>query len=71
MAEEETASERLALALEMYEFGVEMMAANLRRRHPDASPEEIERRLDAWLTERPGAEHGDAEGTPVPLSRFR
>jgi hypothetical protein len=70
MADEETASERLALALDLFEFGVEMMAANLRRRHPEATPEEIERRLDAWLAERPGAEHGDGCGMPVPLSRI-
>lgn len=71
MVDDETASERLALALDLFEFGFEMMAANLRRRYPDATPQEIERRLDAWLTERPGAEHGDSCGVPVPLTRFR
>jgi hypothetical protein len=71
MADEESASERLALALDLFEFGMGMMAANLRRRHPEATPEEIERRLDAWLAERPGAEHGDGGGVPMPLARFR
>jgi hypothetical protein len=70
MADDETASDRLALTLALFEFGVEMMTANLRRRYPDATPDEIERRLDAWLTERPGAEQGDGEGVPVPLARF-
>lgn len=71
MSDEETPGERLALTFEMFEFGVEMMAANLRRRHPEASPEEIERLLEAWLAERPGAEFGDGPGEPVPLARFR
>ncbi len=56
---------------ELFEFGVEVMATNLRRRFPDATPEEIERLVEVWLAERPGAEHGDAPGVPVPFSRFR
>jgi len=35
MAEEETPGERLALTFEMFEFGVEMMAAKLRRLRTD------------------------------------
>ena len=67
----ETMRDRLLAAFEMFELGVDMMAANLRRRHPHASPEEIERLIDAWLLERPGAEEGDGPGVPVPLERFR
>lgn len=67
----ETLRDRLLATFEMFDFGVEMMAANLRRRHPDAAPEDIERMLDAWLLERPGAEEGDAPGVPVSLERFR
>ena len=66
----ETLRDKLLATFEMFELGVEMMAANLRRRHPRATPEEIERLLDAWLLERPGAETGDEPGTPVPLERF-
>ena len=71
MADEETLADRLAATFELFEFGVEMMAANLRRRHPDATPDEIERLLENWLAERPGAELGDGPGVPVPLSRFQ
>lgn len=67
----ETLRDRLIATFEMLELGVDMMAANLRRRHPDASSEEIDRLLDAWLLERPGAEEGDGPGIPVPLERFR
>ena len=39
---DETTSDRLIETFELFEFGVEMMAANLRRRHADATPEQIE-----------------------------
>ncbi len=53
----------------MFATGVDLMRQNLRRRHPEADDGEIERLLAAWLVERPGAEHGDAAGTPVPWPR--
>jgi hypothetical protein len=67
----ETLRERLLATFEMFDLGVDMMTANLRRRHPHASPEEIARLLDDWLLERPGAEAGDGPGVPVSLERFR
>lgn len=68
---EETVAERLQLTLEMFEFGVELKAAKLRRDHPDATPAQIEQMLEDWLAHRPGAEHGDGDGAPMPLDRFR
>lgn len=59
-----TPAERLRIALDLHDAGVEMMRQNLRRRHPDADEQEIQRLLVAWLHERPGAEHGDAVGRP-------
>lgn len=56
---------RLRMALEMFDDGVALMRQNLRRADPEASEEEIEQRLRAWLRERPGAEHGDSAGRPV------
>lgn len=56
--------ERLHLALELFAAGEAMMRQNLRRRFPAASAEEIEDRLVAWLSERPGAESGDGAGRP-------
>lgn len=59
--------ERLRTALTLFDDGVQLMRANLRRRHPDATEAEIERLVDDWLAERPGAEHGDGVGRPRPL----
>jgi len=44
------------------------MRENLRRRHPDASSDQIERLLGEWLQERPGAEGGDCPGRPVDVN---
>jgi hypothetical protein len=56
--------ERLQLAFDLYEAGEDLMRQNLRRRHPSESAEQIEGRLVAWLSSRPGAQHGDSPGTP-------
>lgn len=58
------AAERLRQALDLFEAGVHMMRLSLRRRFPDETEAEIERRLRNWISERPGAEFGDAEGRP-------
>ena len=52
MTPEGTMSERLQQTLDLYDFGVSMMAARLRREHPGESAEQLERRLDEWLTQR-------------------
>jgi hypothetical protein len=43
------AGKKLTLALHLHEAGVSMMRQNLKRRHPDASVDEIEERLVQWL----------------------
>ena len=63
--------ENVRIAFELHEAGVDMMRQNLRRRFPDAPEAEIDMRLRAWLHERPGAEHGDAEGKRVAWPRRR
>ena len=67
----ENLARKLELAIELHEAGVVLMRQNLRRRRPDASEGEIDELLKAWLQERPGALHGDAEGDPVPWPRPR
>jgi hypothetical protein len=64
-----SARDRLMQVFELFEAGVSMKRAALRREHPDADEDEIARRLRAWLATRPGARHGDAVGrlrTPDP-----
>ncbi len=56
---------RMELAFDLYQLAEDMMRQNLRRRFPEASEAEIERRLLAWLHHRPGAEHGDGEVVPL------
>ncbi len=60
---------RLALALELADLAIAMVEQKLRREHPGASPDEIERRVREWQQTRPGAEHGDAWGRPIPWPR--
>jgi len=61
----------LRAALELFDAGVAMMRQNLRRTDPHPDEDTIRARLQAWLATRPGAEHGDAEGTPADLASFR
>jgi hypothetical protein len=55
-------SRKLLTALALYDSGVAMQRARLRREDPAASEDVISDRLSAWLISRPGAEFGDAEG---------
>ncbi|MHB8420759.1 MAG: hypothetical protein ACYDCL_22015 [Myxococcales bacterium] len=63
------AADRLRVAFDLFEAGCAMMRQNLRRRFPAADDAEIERRLGHWLSERPGAEGGDAVGRVGPWPR--
>lgn len=60
------AEAKLRTAFDLFDAGVDLMRQNLRGRHPEAAPREIEERLTAWLSERPGAEAGDAVGVSRP-----
>ena len=61
-------AEAFRTTLDLFETGVAMKRQNLRRSYPHDSDEEIERRLQRWLLDRPGAEHGDCPGRRVDLS---
>lgn len=54
--------DRVQTTFDLFETAEAMMRQNLCRRFPGESPEQIERRVLAWLCDRPGAEHGDAGG---------
>jgi hypothetical protein len=55
---------RLRIALELHDLGVRMQRQRLRREHPQWSDAELAAAMRAWMRDRPGAEHGDAVGTP-------
>lgn len=63
------AAAKLRAAFRLYEVGVRMQRQIFERRHPEASEEEIDRLIHAWLRECHGAEHGDAEGRVVQSPR--
>jgi hypothetical protein len=60
----------LQLALDLFEAAEALMRQNLRREFPNASEEEIERKVVEWLQDRPGAPHGDAPGKSRSWSDF-
>ena len=61
------AARTFRLTLDLFDAGVQVMRQNLRRQHPDADEQEIDRRLSSWLRTRPGAEHGDSSGRAVDI----
>jgi len=63
----ESMSTRLKQALDLFEAGVSMKRAALRREHVGADADEIERLLRKWLATRPGARYGDGVGRRRPL----
>lgn len=62
--EAQAMARRMQQAFDMFDAGVSIMRARLRRDHPNADDEEIGRLVRVWLRTRPGAEYGDAEGRP-------
>ncbi|MBV9947003.1 MAG: hypothetical protein JOZ69_09155 [Myxococcales bacterium] len=58
-------TERVRVAFELAELAEAMLRQRLRRERPDRTEDQIDAFVDAWRQRRPGADHGDAEGTPV------
>lgn len=58
-------SDKMRTALELSDLAGRVQRQNLRRRHPGASPEELDAMLRQWVRTRPGAEYGDCEGRPI------
>ncbi len=44
---------RFQMTFDLYQTAEDIMRQNLRRRFPEASEEEVERRLEAWLRKEP------------------
>jgi len=59
----------MRLALDLSALAEAMLRQRLRRKHPDASADEIEALVVEWRHKRPGAEQGDAAGRPISWPR--
>ncbi len=57
------------MAFELADLAERMQRERLHRRFPGETRGQIERRVDDWYRTRPGAEYGDAAGTPAPWPR--
>ena len=55
----------------LFEMAVRMRGERHRSDHPEATEAEVDAVVQAWLSHRPGAEFGDAEGVPGDLARFQ
>ena len=64
-------ADRLRLAFELHEFAERAVRQRLRRDNPGITENEVDRRVGEWLSMRPGAEQGDAEGRPGTWPRRR
>lgn len=62
---EESAADRLRLALDMYELGEQMQHARLRRERPTATAAEIDAAIQLWLLGRPNAPLDDTGRAPT------
>lgn len=51
--ERELCSDRLELALEMFEFGLDVKRCQFRRNEPTLGEDEIDRLVVEWLVDRP------------------
>jgi hypothetical protein len=60
----DVSAQRIRLALDLFATGEALMRQQLRRRHPEWTETELRGELLKWLRERPGAESGDAVGSP-------
>ncbi len=61
-----TPAEKLETVFRLFDLAREMMREQLRRRFPQDPEERIEQKLRDWVMTRPGAEHGDSWGRPMP-----
>ncbi|TLG16530.1 hypothetical protein FEK35_04625 [Nocardia cyriacigeorgica] len=62
--DEDSPAERLRVAIAMFEFGLGMQRARLRRVHPNADESVIDSAVDEWLLSRPYEPLGEGRGRP-------
>ena len=67
--DQRSARERVRVALDLFDLAEQMLRQKLRRKHPGLTEAELSAAFAEWIRRRPGAEHGDGEGTPVSWPR--
>ncbi len=67
---EEKPEDKLLLALDMFEFGTDLMLQNLNRRYPDSPAEVVDREFLRWLQQPRSAPDGDCVGRRVSLDHL-
>ena len=59
MPDSRSVIERFRTTVDLWATGLTLRRQTIRRNRPEASDEEVDALLNAWLQERPGAEWGD------------
>lgn len=59
-----TPQERLRIALDLADTGIELKRMQIRREHPEWDEKQVATAMQAWLLDRPGAPFGDYPGRP-------
>ena len=70
-SDSEDTAERLKVAFDLFEFGRAVRRQRIVRENPGLSPAEVDEMLVAWLSVRPRAQSGDAQGRPANLTLRR
>jgi hypothetical protein len=66
-----TPAERFQEAVRLHHLGVAMKRQSFRRERPEATEEELDAAVLAWLADRPDAPYGDGDGVPGTWPRRR
>ncbi|MCU0715557.1 MAG: hypothetical protein MUD03_05465 [Pirellula sp.] len=65
-----TAREKFEIISELFEMGRRAFIQKQKMKYPHITEEELDRLVQAWLRDRPGAEFGDGDGIPGDMKRF-
>lgn len=71
MEEKKIDSSKLSVFLDLMRIVERAFVHKLKSQNPEITEEEIATAVTRWYMERPGAEHGDADGVVGDISRFK
>ena len=70
MDENNSASAKLTVFIDLMRIVERGFIHKLKQRRPDVTEQEISEEIRRWYMERPGAEHGDSDGVVGDVKRF-